>query len=274
MTIQKISTLILACLLVLVGCNSNDAARKQLEQARNLYENAQYGSARQSLNELKTQYPKDFDLQKDVLHLMRKTELKEQERNLAFCDSLLPLRQAEVDSMNSFFTFEKTEYDSEGRYTDTSWNPSIESGFSGIKTSVTEANDLVLTAIYRSASPIRYNRLKVSIPSGEYAETQSIAFDGGANYIFKDGSGSAYEIVTFQKGRDNGVISFIYTYSKEKITMEYTGGKKVPTRLLSQKEKDTLVGTVNFATLLKETERIKEQKEKAEKRIQYLQSKL
>ncbi|MDR2804421.1 MAG: hypothetical protein LBB85_02095 [Dysgonamonadaceae bacterium] len=271
---RKIYLLLFAAFFWFAGCNSNDTARKQLEEARRLYENAQYGSAKQSLDTLKTHYPNDLDLQKDILRLMREIELKEQMRNLAFCDSLLPIRQAEAGAMKPFFLFEKTEYDSEGRYMDKSWNPSVESGFVGIKTNVTESRDLVLTAFYRSATPLRYNRLKVAIPSGEYTETQSISFDGGANYTFKDSNGTNYEIVTFQQGRDNGVMAFIYAYAKEKITMEYAGGKKVPTRLLSQQEKDALVRTVNFATLLKETEQLSEQKEKTGKRIQYLQSKL
>jgi hypothetical protein len=271
---QKNRILLWAILLLFAGCTPNDAARKQLEQARHAYENAQYGAAGQRLAELKAQYPNDFVLQKDILHLTREIDLQEQQRNWAFCDSLLPIRQAEADAMKPLFVFEKTEYDSEGRYRYQSWNPVIESGFVGIKTSVTEANDLVLTAIYRSATPIRYNRIKVSIPSGEYAETQAIPFDSGANYAFQDGDGMHYEIVTFQKGRDNGVIAFLYAYTKEKITMEYAGGKKIPTRVLSQKEKDALVGTVDWATLLQEIEQLEEQKAKAEQRIQYLQTKL
>jgi len=274
MLMQKIYLLLFVVFLLFTGCKNNDAAQKQLEQARSFYENTQYGLAKQTLDELKTQHPKDYDLQKEVLRLMREIEEKEQQRNLAFCDSLLPFRQAEVDAMMPYFVFEKTEYDSEGRYTDKSWNPTIESGFNGIKTNVTESNDLVLTAIYQSATSIRYDRLKVSIPSGEYAETKAIPFDGGANYSFKDGGGNSYQIVTFQKGRDNGVVAFIYAYSKEKITMEYAGGNKQPTRILSQKEKDALDRTVNFATALRELEQLKKEKEKAEKRIQYLQTKL
>ena len=274
MSAQKIYFLTIACFLLFAGCSSNDAARKQLMQARNLYENAQYGLAKQTLDELKSQYPKDYDLQKEVLHLMREIEMEEQQRNLVFCDSLLPIRQAEADAMKSYFIFEKTEYDSEGRYTDKSWNPRVESGFIGIKTSVSESNDLVLTTVYRSAEAVRYDRLKVSIPSGEYAETQTIPFDGGANYSFKDGIGNNYQIVTFQKGRDNGVVAFIYRYATEKITMEYAGGKRQAVHILTSKEKDALVRATDFAAILRETEQLKKEKEKAEKRIQYLQSKL
>lgn len=270
----KLHLWLLATSLLFAACGRDHTARKQLEElTRNSHENIQYDSIKQSLDQLKAQYPKDYDLQKDILRLMREIEQKEQVRNLAFCDSLLPVRQAEADAMKSFFVFEKTEYDSQGRYIDKSWNPSLESGFSGIKTSVTEDNDLVLTAVYRSAAPIRYNRVKVATPSGEYAQTQSIPFDGGAYYSFNDGNGTNYEIATFQKGRDNGVIRFIYMYAKEKIAMEYAGQKKSQTHVLSQKEKDALVRTTDFAILLREIAQLQKQKGKAENRIRYLQSK-
>jgi hypothetical protein len=204
---------------------------------------------------------------------MREIEVLEQERNLVFCDSMLLVRQAEADSMTQYFVFEKTEYDASGRYVDKSWNPAISSGSNFIKTSVNEGNEIALTAVYKGAA-IQYDRLKVSGPSGEYAETLAIPVDGGANYSFKDGAGITYQIVTFQKGRDNGVISFIYRYAQEKITMEYAGGKKVSPRIISDKEKLALVRTVDLTAIWKDIDQLKKEKDKAGKRIEYLKSKL
>jgi hypothetical protein len=273
MVTDKIKRLLLLGFLFLAGCNTNDPARLQLEQARDLYENAQYGSAKQTLDELKAQYPKVFEVQKEAIHLMREIEVKEQERNLIFCDSMLLVRQAEADSMKQYFIFEKTEYDASGRYVDKSWNPAAGSGANFIKTSVNERNEIALTAVYKGAA-IQYDRLKVSIPAGEYAETQAIPFDGGTNYSFKDGTGITCQIVTFQKSRDKRVISFIYNYALEKITMEYAGGKKVVSRIISGKEKQALVKTVDFTAILKDIDRLKKEKDKAGKRIEYLKSKL
>ncbi|GHT40316.1 hypothetical protein FACS189437_05740 [Bacteroidia bacterium] len=273
MLTDKIKRLLPVCFLFLAGCNTNEPARLQLEQARNLYENAQYGSAKQTLDELKALYPKAFDVQKEAIHLMREIEVREQSRNLFFCDSLLLVRQAEADSMKPYFVFEKTEYDAAGRYVDKSWNPAVGSGADFIKTNVSEGNEIALTAVYKGAA-IQYDRLKVSIPSGEYAETQTIPFDGGANYSFQDGAGITYQIVAFQKGRDNGVISFIYNYAREKITMEYAGGKKVVSRIISAKEKQALVKTVDFTAILKDIDQLKKEKDKAGKRMEYLKSKL
>ncbi|MDR0866737.1 MAG: hypothetical protein LBO74_17655 [Candidatus Symbiothrix sp.] len=257
-----------------VGCHNNkEAAQSQLAQARSLYETAQYGSAKQLLDELKVQYPKELGVQKEALHLMREIEWAEQERNLFFCDSVLIVRQAEADSMKPYFVFEKTEYDNIGRYVDKSWNPSVGAASNYLKTSVNELAETVLTSVY-SGGAIRYNQLKVANSSGEYAETEAIPFDGGANYSFQDATGRNYQIVTFQKGRDNGVIEFIYHYAGEKITMEYAGGKKKASIVLSNKEKNALVRTVDFATVLTDIENFKKEKDKAQKRMDYLHSKI
>jgi hypothetical protein len=273
-TKMKRYTILFLIFLFLISCNNNkEAAQSQLEQARSLYETAQYGSAKQLLDELKVQYPKELAVQKEALHLMREIELTEQERNLAFCDSLLIIRQAEADSMKPYFVFEKTEYDNVGRYVDKSWNPSVGAVSNYLKTSVNELAETVLTSVY-SGGAIKYNQLKVSNSSGEYAETEAIPFDGGANYSFQDATGRNYQIVTFQKGRDNGVIEFIYHYTGEKIMMEYVGGKKTAPLVLSSKEKNALVRTVDFAAVLTDIENFKKEKDKARKRIEYLRSKI
>lgn len=101
MPVQRINRLLMIFFLCFVACRPDENARSHLEQAQNLYENAQYGSAKQTLDELRTHSPKAYEIQKEALQLMRKIELKEQERNLWFCDSLLTVLQAEADTTQS-----------------------------------------------------------------------------------------------------------------------------------------------------------------------------
>ncbi|MDR0682234.1 MAG: hypothetical protein LBG15_10375 [Dysgonamonadaceae bacterium] len=260
--------------LFFTDCNDNKKnVQISLTQAQELYEQAQYSSAKQILDELKVQYPKELEAQKKALLLMRKIEWKEQERNLAFCDSMIAVRQAEADSMKHFFIFEKTEYDDDGKYIEKSWNPPAETQLNYIKTLVTESGEIALISVYNGFSDLQYDRLKVSTASGEYMETQVIPFDGGANYSFQDGNGRRYQIVTYQKGRDNGVIGFIYNHSSEKLTVAYLGKKKY-SYIITSPMKKALVNSVNLAVALSDVRRLQKEKEKAEKRIEYLQSKI
>jgi hypothetical protein len=267
--------LILAVLLLFAACgNDKKAAQSRLEEARNLYENAQYGSAKQVLDQLKGQYPKEFAIQRKVLHLKHVIDIKEQERNLAYSDSLMAARLAQADSMKSYFVFVKNpQYDLTGRYIDKAHNPSIDTGGNHLAISVNENGEVALTSVYRGASAIRHNQLKVMASSGESAETEVIPFDGGANYSFQDGAGTVYEIVTYQKGRDKDVLPFIYNCANNQLTMEFVGKKKMR-QIISAREKQAVVRTVDLAAILTDIERLKQEKEKAEKRIAYLRSKV
>ncbi|MDR2057430.1 MAG: hypothetical protein LBP83_03955 [Dysgonamonadaceae bacterium] len=263
-----------ACLLVFFACNGNKKeALAALEKAKTLYENAQYSAAKQTLCDLQTQYPREVELLKEALHLTRQIELKEQERNFFFCDSLLIIRQAEVDSIRQYFVLEKNpEYDVAGRYIE---KKAAASSYSmRIQTGINESGDMYLKSVYKGKTPIRHNQLKISTSAGEYAQTEIIPFDGGANYTFKDdNTGLIYEIVTYQKGRDNGLIRFIYNYSTQKLTAQYLGGKTY-SFVLTSPEVESLVKTLNFSTMLLDIQKLQKEKAKAEKRVQYIQSKL
>lgn len=259
-------------LLFLFACNQDkEKALQYLSSAQDFYENAEYGSAKQVLDELKITYPKEISVQKEAFDLMRKIEINEQSRNISFCDSMIIVMQSEIDSLKSLFLFEKSEYDTSGRYIDKNYNPQPGYASKYIKIQVMETGGVALTSVHRGA-PIKHNQIKVSLPSGEFAETQVVSFDGGNNYSFSD-LGQTYELVTYQNGRDNGVILFIYNFADKKITLEYLGGKKTSPYVLSEKEKKALVNSVNLAAALKELSQFETEKEKAEKRLEYLQSK-
>jgi hypothetical protein len=260
--------------LLFSACNSDrKEALAVLEKAKILYGNAEYGAAQQTLDELKTQYPKEVELLKEALLLTRQSELKEQERNFYFCDSSLTAKQMESDSIKQYFVFEKDpEYDVTGRYIEK--KAAATSASRKIQTGIYETGDIYLKSIYRGKGAIRHNQLKVSIPSGEYNQTEVIPFDGGSNYTFMDdNTGLTHEIVTYQKGRDNELLRFIYNYSTQKLTAQYIGGK-LYSFVLSQPEIESLVKTMEFSLVLTDIQRLQKEKTKTEERIQYLQQKL
>jgi hypothetical protein len=268
------------CLLVLLTClfvsacnNDRKEASAILEKAKALSENAEYGTALQTLDELKAQYPKEIELLKEALHLTRQIELKEQERNLFFCDSLFDVRQLEIDSLQQYFVFEKDpEYDVTGRYIEKKAAASAASR--KIQAGVYETGDIYLKSIYRGKGAIRHNQLKVSTSSEEYVQTEVIPFDGGANYTFTDeNTGLTHEIVTYQKGRDNDLLRFVYCFSSQKLTAHYIGVKPYSFSLATA-EIESLTKTLEFSLVLSDIQRLQKEKKKTEERIQYLRKKL
>ncbi|MDR0799668.1 MAG: hypothetical protein LBN18_07920, partial [Dysgonamonadaceae bacterium] len=147
--------IIIGLVLFLANCQNNkQEAQASLEKARGFYEKAEYGSAKQVLDEIKTNYPKITDLQEERLHLMRLIELKEQERNLNYCDSMLMIFQNEASR------FPKE-------------NPTASDDSQPLRIGVNEDGGMYIISSYTGATPLHHNQLKISLVSGEYVETEA-----------------------------------------------------------------------------------------------------
>jgi hypothetical protein len=257
-----------------IACSGDkDKATAYLKNAQALYETGEYLPAKQLLDTIKILYPKEFEVQKQGLQLSRQVEIKMQERNIAFCDSMLLVRQSEFETQKSGFLFEKDpEYDEVGKYLDKQQKLENKLQRSYIRISVNESGEISLASVYYGKAAIHHSQLKVSKADGEYAESEAIPYDGGVNYSFVD-LGMTTEVVTYNKGKDNGVIPFIYSNKDAALKAEYLGGKKF-NLTISQGDKNALVKTVDFATIISDIEKLKKEQQKAAERIEYLQSKV
>ena len=71
---------------VLTGCDGDrKAAQARLDKARAMYEKGEFFAAKNEIDSLRTFYPKEVGVLKEGLTLMRKVEISEAERNIAFC---------------------------------------------------------------------------------------------------------------------------------------------------------------------------------------------
>jgi len=263
----------LICLLLFfIACNSNQKqATVYLEYAQKLYEQGDYISAKNNIDSIKELFPKEFRVQKFGLILKRRIEIKEQELNMNFCDSMINVRIAEAEKMKSGFVFEKDpKYDDIGKYIDKNQQLETKLQSSYIRTNVNELGEIFLYSVYYGGRPIRHSQLRVSKSNGEYTETEIIPYDGGLNYSFVDG-GMTSEIVTYKQGKDNGVIQFIYNNQKSALKAEYIGKEKY-SFTISNDDKMVLINTFNFALVLSDIENLKKEKEKSFLRMKYLES--
>lgn len=261
-------------LLFLFACNSNKKqAAVFLENAKELYERGEYTSAKNNLDSIKTLFPEEFGIQKQGLKLKRQIEIKEHERNLNFCDSMLKLLLPKAETKKSGFLFEKkSEYDETGKYIDKSQLLEVKLQSSYIRTTVSEIGEIQLLSVYYGGRPIQHSRLKVSKSTGEYVETLDIPYDGGLNYSFVDG-GMTTEVVTYTNGKDNGVIQYIYN-NKESVLKAELSGKGKYAFTISAADKQGLVKIVDFAVVLSDIDKMKKEKEKSSRRLKYLEDKL
>ncbi|MDR1918570.1 MAG: hypothetical protein LBQ65_02855, partial [Tannerellaceae bacterium] len=225
------------------------------------------------IDSIRARYPKELKVLKETLELMRHVELKEAERNIAYCDSLLPIRQEEAREAVKGFTFEKDSvYEDMGQYIRQrkTLERNVERTY--IRYGVNEKGEMYLASVYFGSRPIKHTGLKLSTKDGLFAETASIPYDGGLNYRFKD-EGNTSEIVTYQGENGLDAIKFIYANAKERIKVEFTGGTPYSIYLEEADKKD-LVATYELASILREIHGLTTEREKSSKKKAYLAGKL
>jgi hypothetical protein len=260
--------------LALTACGKREEAREQLQQARMLYENKQFGAAKNTIDTLRIRYPRELEVLKEALVLMRQVERGESERNMAFCDSLMPVRMEEAEKLKKGFVFEKDSiYEKIGNYV---WKQqvierNVERSY--IRCGVNEKGEIYLASVYFGKRPLNHTGLKLSLPNGSYAETVSIPYDGGMNYRFKD-EGNVTEVVTYKGENGLSAMHFVYLApDKARIKAEYTGGTAFSLPL-GENDRKAIRATYDLAVVLKDIEFMRREKEKSIKKILYIDSKL
>lgn len=260
--------------MIMSSCNGDaKKAQERLDKAQSYYEQGDFFSARNEIDSVRTLYPKEVDALKKALELMRKVDFKESERNLAYCDSLLPIRMQEVEDLKKGFVFEKdSDYQEIGNYI---WKQqTIERNVQRcyIRCGVDERGEMYLASVYFGGKPINHTGIRLSAGGDLFAETASIPYDGGINYRFKD-MGNTTEVVTYKGYAGKDAVQFIYDNSDKRIKVEYTGGKPYVI-YIAEGDKKALTATYNLASVLSDIDHLKTEKQKAEKKQAYLKNKL
>jgi len=271
---QKILVGLAATLFLLPGCSNNEGAREQLAHIQTLYENGQFTAAKNAIDTLRMNFPRDVETLTEALTLMRLVERGESEQNIAYCDSLLPIRLEEAEKLKKGFVLEKdAEYEDVGNYV---WQQktverNVERSY--IRCGVDEKGEIYIASVYYGSSPINHTGLKLTAPDGTFAETATIAYDGGMNYRFKD-EGFTTEVVTYKGENCITAVNLLYNSDKKsRIKAEYTGGKPF-SLYVSEADKDAIRATHDLAAVLSDIEIMRREKEVSAKKIALIDQKL
>lgn len=248
------------------SCGNGKEARECLNRAQTFYENKDFISAKIWIDTISVLYPKEIAIRKEALTLMRKTEIGESRQNIKYCDSMMPIREAELVDLKKGFVFEKdSAYDEIGNYIYNTMTIEKNVQRSYIRCGVNEEGEMYVASVYYGSKGLEHTGLKLSTNNGTYAETPAIPYDGGVNYRFKD-MGATTEVVTYKGDNCKTVANFVCINDKEKIKVEYTGGKPY-TLYLSEADKKAIKATYELASVLSDIDKMKKEKVKCEKRI-------
>ena len=267
---KKIGLSALLALALLTGCGDGGEKQAQLhlqkaEQAL-LLEN--FSEAKLQIDSIKMLYPKAFEARKQGLKVMQQVDLKEQTKTLAYLDSVMLVKQAQLDSIKGDFVLEKdTAYQDIGNYFYPTQTVEKSLGRSFLRGQVNELGEMSLTSIYCAGGQLHHTSVKVSV--GELFAETSVSKD---SYETTD-LGKTIEKSDYKIGEDGGVVGFIIANQDKNIQLHFIGDKTYRT-VMDKNDRKAIVKLAELARVLSSMEEIRKQQKEASLKIQFVSRKI
>lgn len=259
---------------LLSSCASkNDVqADDYLNQARELIKSQQFQLAKLYVDSVRIKFPKEYVKIREGISVIREINFAEQKRTLAFCDSMLKVRQNELPEVQKLFVFEKdAEYESIGHYVYKSQAEERTIGKTFLQTKVDEKGNLILTSYYSGGRSLNHTSLKVTSNDDSYAESLVVPRDGALNYQFNDGS-MHYEIVRFNQNSENGVVNFILSHENNPLLITLSGGSSNAYRITTD-ERKAMKAASDLSIILTDINRLLNEIRLSQAKMNYIQKK-
>ncbi|MBE6287148.1 MAG: hypothetical protein E7099_03010 [Mediterranea massiliensis] len=264
---KKILFICLSCTLWACS-NVEQLAEQKLQAARTAYEQGKYNEAKLLIDSIKILYPKAYKTRRAGIGLMQEVELKEQERTVAYLDSLLHEKQTAFNKIKGKFVFEKDEeYQTIGNYLHPSQVIEKNLNRSFLRFQVNELGVMSMTSIYCGSRNIHHTAVKVSA-NDNFAETPPST----DSYETSD-LGIQIEKADYKMGKDGNVIGFITLNKDKNIRVDYIGERPYTTNMTSN-DRQAAASLYELSQILTAITQINEEKKEANLKIQFVKKKM
>lgn len=260
----------LLALTVLTGCGDGGEKQAQLHlrKAEAALQQENFSEAKLQIDSIKILYPKAFETRKQGIKLMQQVDLKEQRKTLAYLDSVMQVKQHQLDSIKGNFVLEKdTAYQEIGNYFYPTQTVEKSLGRSFLRGQVSELGEMSLTSIYCAGGKLHHTAVKVSV-GDTYAETPM----SKDSYESVD-LGKPIEKADYKLGEDGGVIGFVVANQDKNIQLTFIGDKNYKTAM-QKSDRKAIAELVNLARILSGMEEIRQQQKEANLKIQFVTRKM
>lgn len=251
----------------------NNPAAEQYQKAEELYRQGDYARAKVAIDSIAKIDPRAFDEIRAGMQLMRRVDLSINERNLAYVDSLLPIRQAFQKDLLSKFKLEKDEkYQEEGNYVFKKDRNAGSVNRSCLRIQVTEDGQMQLMSVYFGTTKLNHESVKVELPDGTFALTSVIPYDGANNYRFVN-AGNTTEVVTYKGKQMRSVADLVYNSNGAKIKVSYEG-KRPFSFIMDNNTREAISASYELALVMSEIKQLQREKAIATKTIEILKKQI
>lgn len=228
------------------GPDENKLASRYLDAAMVSLDNGDIASAKLLIDSVKILYPKALDARREGLALMRKAELAEASRTIAYQDSVLAILNARLDDVKNKYAFEKDdEYQDVGLYSMSSQASDKNVGRNYIKAQVDENGSMTLVSSYKGNSYIHHRSVRLSVGDNYVESPKSDNF-----HEFQD-LDVCYEKCNLTDGTGGGLASFVALNCDAVVKVTLIGERTISYNM-SKTDKYAIKDVYSLALLLKE----------------------
>ena len=267
---KKIGLSALLGLVLLASCGDGGEkeAQKRLQKAEIALQQENFSEAKLQIDSIKVLYPKAFEARKQGIKLMQQVDLKEQGKTLVYLDSMMQVKQAQLDSIKGNFVFEKdTAYQDVGSWFYPTQVVEKSLGRTFLRGQVNELGEMSLTSIYCAGGQLNHTSVKVSV-GDTFAETPMT----NDSYTTTD-LGHTIEKADYKVGNDGGVTGFIVANADKNIQLTFIGDKTYRTAI-QKNDRRAIVELTELARILSGMEEIRKQQKEANLKIQFVTRKI
>ncbi len=267
---KKIGLSAFLALAFIAGCSDGGEKQAQLhlQKAETALSEENFSEAKLQIDSIKMLYPKAFEARKQGIKLMQQVDLKEQTKTLAYLDSVMLVKKAQLDSIKGNFVFEKdTLYQDIGNYFYPTQTVEKSLGRSFLRGQVNELGEMSLTSIYCAGGQLNHTSVKVSV--GDLFVETPMAKD---SYQTTD-LGRVIEKADYKLGEDGGVVGFIVANQDKNIQLQFIGDKTYRTAM-PKNDRKAIVELTELARILSGMEEIRKQQKESSLKIQFVSRKI
>lgn len=256
--------------LFMASCGDGGEKKAQfhLQKAEVALVQENFSEAKLQIDSIKVLYPKAFEARKQGIRLMQQVDLKEQQKSLVYLDSMMLVKQNQLDSIKGKFVLEKdTAYQEIGNWFYPTQVIEKNIGRSFLRAQVNELGEMSMTSIYCAGGSIHHTAVKVSV--GElFAETPP-AKD---SYESTD-LGRPIEKADYKMGEDGGVIGFVASNKDKNIQLSFLGDRTYKT-IMQPNDRKAFAELTELARILSAMEQIRKEQKEANLKIQFVTRKM
>ena len=267
---KKIGLSAILALSLLAGCGDGGEkeAQLRLQKAEAALRQDNFNEAKLQIDSIKILYPKAFEARKQGIKLMQQVDLKEQKKTLVYLDSMMQVKQLQLDSIKGNFVLEKdTAYQEIGNWFYPTQVVEKNTDRTFLRAQVNELGEMSLTSIYCAGGKLNHTSVRVSV--GEtFAETPMTK----DSYTTTD-LGVTIEKADYKVGEDGGVAGFIVANADKNIQLSFIGDKTYRTAM-QKNDRKAFVELTELARILSGMEEIRKQQKEANLKIQFVTRKI